>query len=120
WNGRILQVDGRPLVPLRPPAGAGAATFDQGEVIEHLMRGELPAARQVCDAVAHASAALAWDFNLAAGETSETIVVIPFHPESSLPPSLYPEAASLRVKERLAATARAWEESLGRVEIRGP
>jgi hypothetical protein len=110
WDGRMVQVDGRTVVPLKPPAGFGAATFDQGEAVDHLLVGKLPPSSHVSDPVAHASAALAWDFDLAPGEAGETNLAIPFHPESPIPP----------IETALAETVRAWEEKLGRVEIHGP
>ncbi len=61
------------------------------------------------DPVGRASAALAWDFDLAPGETAETSIAIPFHPVQS---------SAAPFDEALAATAREWEEKLGRVEIR--
>jgi hypothetical protein len=110
WDGRQVQVDGRTIIPLQPPAGFGAATFDQGEAVESLLTGKLPPAQRVSDPIAHASAALAWDFDLASGETGETGIAIPFHPKAPIPP----------VETAFADTVRSWEEKLGRVEIRGP
>ncbi len=110
WDGRAVSIDGRTLVPLQPPAAFGAATFDQGEIVEHLLRGALPADQSVSDPQAHASAALAWDFDLAPGEVKETSLAIPFHPEAPIQP----------IDQALAETVRSWEEKLGRVEIRLP
>jgi hypothetical protein len=110
WDGRAVQVDGRTVIPLQPPAGFGAATFDQGEAVEHLLVGKLPPAASVSDPIAHASAALAWDFDLAPGEVGETDLAIPFHPDAPIPP----------LDTAFTETIRAWEEKLGRVEIRGP
>jgi hypothetical protein len=110
WDGRVVQVDGRTVVPLQPPAGFGAATFDQGEAVEHLLAGKLPPAPGVSDPIAHASAALAWDFDLAPGEVGETDLAIPFHPDAPIQP----------IETAFAETVRSWEEKLGRVEIHGP
>jgi hypothetical protein len=110
WDGKVLRVDGRSVVPLQAPAGFGAAAFDQGEAVESLLRGELPPEARVSDPEAHASAALAWDFDLAPGEVGEADLAIPFHPEAPIPP----------IETALAETIKSWEEKLGRVEIRGP
>lgn len=110
WDGRTVQVDGRSVIPLQPPAGFGAATFDQGEAVEHLLTGKLPPASRVSDPIAHASAALAWDFDLAPGEVGETDLAIPFHPDAPIPP----------IDKAFTETVRSWDEKLGRVEVRGP
>ena len=71
-NGRKV------VIPLDPPSGFGAAAFEQGGVMRHLARGELPPRSEVRDDFAHASGALCWDLELAPGEAREVELAVPF------------------------------------------
>jgi hypothetical protein len=112
WDGRAATVDGRTVVPAQPPAAFGATTFDAGDVTESLARGELPKRQRVADTFGHASAALAWDFRLAPGESRDVEVAIPLHEAPSPTPQSFEQV--------LAAEQARWREKLNRVEIRLP
>jgi hypothetical protein len=106
WDGNAVTVDAKKVVPLTAPTGFGAATFDQGEISEHLVRGRLPERAQVADSLGWASAALAWDLRLGPGESKEIAVAVPLHDDFS--------------GDDLDQVARGWKEELDRVEIRLP
>ncbi|HSQ73963.1 MAG TPA: discoidin domain-containing protein, partial [Bacteroidota bacterium] len=76
-NGVVI-VDGTPVIPFEAPSGFGALEFDQGDITGFLARGELPPVQHVKDHAGHASAALAYDFNLGRGQTKEISLAIPF------------------------------------------
>jgi hypothetical protein len=106
WDGREVSVDGKRVVPSPLPSAFGAATFDQGEIQEHLAMGRLPERTRVSDPLGWASAALAWNLRLDPGESQEIALAIPFQ--------------DTLVEGDVEAAARAWKEELGRVEIRLP
>lgn len=106
WDGREVRIDKRRVIPSPAPSSFGAATFDQGEIVEHLAEGRLPERTHVSDPLGWASAALAWDLRLAPGESKEISVAIPFQ---EAPPA-----------GDLEQAARAWKGDLDRVEIRLP
>ncbi len=111
-------VDGRKLVvPLDPPEGFGAAAFEQGGALRHLVRGELPPRAAVRDAFGFASGALRWSLAIPAGEARQVDVAVPFGEHRT------DESGALGLRgsggaATLEATARSWERTLGRVRIR--
>jgi hypothetical protein len=123
WDGRSAVVDGRPIVPLEPPSGFGAAPFDEGDVTDRLVRGELPGQTRIEDPFGHASAAFAWDLRLAPGEQRDVRLMFPMHaPSPTLPRADARERApaTQNFEEVLGAERRRWREKLDRVEIRLP
>lgn len=117
----VVRVNDRTVVPLDRPAGFGATPFESGEITEHLQLGRLPADQSVEDASGSASAALAYDFDLAAGAAQEFHLVVPFHgwtgsPKANLP---HDEAAAC-VAEAHTATRRMWESMLDRFQVKLP
>jgi hypothetical protein len=86
-----LRVDGeRRLWTGRPADGCGAIAFDEGRLTEALAAGALPAAGEVTDPVEAASAALAWELDVAPGASSEVVVAAPLSPEARSTPPLSP------------------------------
>jgi hypothetical protein len=122
--GERIVIDGRPVILRTTSDAYGAVTFDQGEVAEWLLRGEIPPAERVDDPFGHASAALAWDLELAPGDSADVYLEAPFHvgppatagfdsaatPGGSAQPSAGFDAA-------LAETADRWRERLTRVGL---
>ncbi|HEV2843569.1 MAG TPA: discoidin domain-containing protein, partial [Thermoanaerobaculia bacterium] len=106
WDGRAVSVDGRTVIPREAPSGFGAATFDEGDITDRLVRGELPTKNKVNDTFGHASAALAWDLRLAPGEQRDIHVTIPLH--------------TAMTEGDLATVEREWREKLDRVGFRLP
>jgi F5/8 type C domain-containing protein len=120
-DGVVVANGTRVVVPLTPADRFGAATFDQGEVIEHLRVGRLPVRATVSDPTGRASGALAYELDLAPGATRDIYLAIPFDTTRS------PAAAALRWKEsavtpasRLDAARGRWKELLDRVTIQVP
>jgi len=118
WRSGAAWVNGRKcVIPLTPPDGFGAAAFEQGGVLRHLVRGELPPHTRVNDAFGFASGALGWDLELAPGTGADVELAVPFGEQPA-------DAADVGELRRLAgaatleATARSWEQKLGRVRIR--
>ncbi|HWN42441.1 MAG TPA: discoidin domain-containing protein [Thermoanaerobaculia bacterium] len=99
-----LTIDGKKVSTSVPPSAFGAATFDQGSIVEHLRN--LPKRTRVSDPFGYASAALAWDLAVPGGESREVEVAIPLH--ETMAPGTLDDAV------------RAWKSELDRVEIRLP
>ncbi|HVG43401.1 MAG TPA: discoidin domain-containing protein, partial [Longimicrobium sp.] len=118
YDGRIVTVDGHRVVPVTPPAGFGAATFDQGSVVDALRRGTLPASHAVHDPFGAASAALAYPLTLAAGGRRDVWIAVPMEPRAAAPrPNQAEVAAWMTGEGELAWTARVWETKLNRVSV---
>jgi hypothetical protein len=121
YDGRTVTVDGRSVVPLTAPTEFGAATFDQGNVVDALRRGTLPASRVVHDPFGVASAALSYPLNLAAAGARDVWIAVPMEPGAPTPAANQsPEAAHSLGEAKLAEMARAWETRLNRVRIELP
>ena len=74
-----VRIDGeRALVALSAAAAFGAATFDQGSVVDTLRVGDVPARAAVDDAFGYASGALRFDLDLEPGATREVYLAAPF------------------------------------------
>ena len=119
-NGTV-QVNGEPgVVSLTPPAGFGALTFDQGNVVEYLRAGRLPAAPNVRDAFGHASGALAYSAEVDSATSAVVEVALPLHPAS------VPQAERERVlgsrapRDRAADARRIWRDAIERTTIELP
>jgi hypothetical protein len=117
----VVRVNDRTVIPLDRPAGFGATPFEAGEITEHLQRGLLPTEESVEDASGSASAALAYDFDLAAGAAQEFRIAVPFHGWTGSPrPNLPRDEAAAYVVAAHAATRRTWESMLDRFQVRLP
>ena len=79
WDGDAVWVDGeRAVIPLTAPSGFGATPFARGAITTYLARGALPASRAVAHPFGYASAALAFDLDLAPGATRDVYLAVPF------------------------------------------
>ncbi|HSJ06734.1 MAG TPA: discoidin domain-containing protein [Longimicrobiales bacterium] len=119
YDGAAVRVDDRVVVPVTRPAGFGAARYDEGGVIRWLARGTLPTAHAVTDAFGHASAALEYAFDLAAGEARDVILAVPLTAAPLPVGANVPDAAALAAG-RLAAAEEDWRYRLDRFDIRLP
>ncbi|MEO8430008.1 MAG: discoidin domain-containing protein [Acidobacteriota bacterium] len=125
WDGRAVAAGGvRRIFPDSAPDGFGAASFDQGSVVDFLSAGRLPPPAKVEDPTGWASGALAFDFDLAAGQADEVSVELPLHAaaagSSAVAPLRSRAEAAAASSQRLAALARDWREKIDRVVLEGP
>jgi hypothetical protein len=118
-SARGLRVDGeRTVIALDAADAAGAATFDQGGIAEHLRAGDVPPRTQVEDGFGYASGALRFDLELAPRGAREVHLAIPFGTAADGAPAALP--ADTRGNALLEAALRQWRELLGRVAIELP
>ncbi len=119
--GGVVQVGDRHLIPLDHPSAFGATTFAGGEVTEHLARGVVPEPNSVEDKNGFASAALAYEFELATGASKEVRVASPFHAGGEpIPSNISAEEAAGYADEAQAATRAMWEAKLDLFQVRLP
>jgi F5/8 type C domain len=112
WEDSLLRVnDAWTVVPLTAPAAVGASTFDEGEIIESLRAGTLPARHDVRDPMEHASAAMVYPLSIPAGQSRDVYVLMPLHDHAAI---------SRPFESELAQTTKHWEASLNRVLITLP
>jgi hypothetical protein len=97
FDGKVVAVDAQRIIPNAAPSRFGAATFDQGNIVEWMRRGATPDAKQVSDPRGWASAVLAYDLR----PNQSATITIPLHSQQS---SAIPD----------------WNAKLNRVTIRVP
>jgi len=120
-DGRTVWVDqSLPVVSLTPATRAGVTTFDEGQVGEMLLGGNVPARQQVTDPIGYASGAVQYALSLPAGGTQEVLVAVPYSGSQHELAALAPDAAGAHVAAQLEATTEWWRRTLGTVELRVP
>jgi len=118
-DGSVVVNGGLRVVPLTRPSGFGAAAFEQGGALRHLVHGELPPRTEIEDAFGYASGALAWDLELAPGGADEIRVAVPFAHRPPLGAVALAEVRGAPIAT-LDDAARYWTRKLGAVGIRLP
>ncbi len=119
WKDGVAWVNGdKAVVPLGGSRSFGAATFEQGAVIEHLAAGTLPGEPAVIDEFGFASAALGFDMEIAAGADREIYVAVPFGRKATA--ESVKEIAAIPGAARFAEAVRVMKERLGGVVFRLP
>lgn len=114
-----LRVDGTAVVALTPADAAGAATFDQGGIVEHLRSGDVPQRKAVTDSFGYASGALRFDVALAASGVHEVYLAVPFGAAASATPAS--GAGELPSGDLVLEAVRAhWRAKLGQVAVQVP
>jgi hypothetical protein len=121
YDGELVEVDQRTIVPLTRPSSFGAAAFDEGDVVAGLREGSLPTSQEVEDLFSAASGLMTWSFDLQPGSSQDVVLAVPLWKRpTSLRGNLTPSEASARAEEHLTTARAGWESQLGGVEIELP
>lgn len=122
WNGQRVGVNARKTVqPWTKPTAFGAATFAQGDFVEYLAAGKLPASDSARDATKWAAGALRYDFSLAPGEQKAVVVTVPFYESAAQEVvALSEQDAKARYAETWTRVREKWTHELNRVELALP
>ena len=108
-----VRVNGRVVLPLKPAARFGAASYDGGDVTEFLSIGRVPLPKRVLDRFGHASGVLIYELDLAAGQSRDVYLLVPW---SGQAPALSPDQAG----QAMAQAAEVWRGLLHRVRVTLP
>lgn len=111
-----LVVDGRKVRAVVMPASSGAARFDEGEVVEHVARGDVPQGKTADDASGLASGAMSFPFDLKPGEKLVVPLVVGLEGDASAGKQETVEAFD----QQMAQLAEEWRGVLDRVMIELP
>jgi len=122
WEDSLLRVnDSWTVVPLTAPSSVGASTFDEGEIIESLRAGALPARHDVRDPMEHASAAMSWPLSIPAGASRDVYVLMPMHERGAVSRPFARDADARAFASRaLESVTLAWDSTLNRASITLP
>ncbi len=116
-NSTVFANQDKRLMPVQAPNGFGAATFDQGDITEYLQKGVLPPNPYAKDVLGFASAALAFDFNLAPAASQKFELIVPLHDGEQ---GSGVANGKWQVEQLFHDTKKFWEAKLDQVEIRLP
>jgi hypothetical protein len=113
-----LRVDAEQRLWTAPLAAAcGAQTFDRGRLTDALAAGRVPADRAAADPVGAASAALAWELDLAPGEAKDSVVALPLSREATAHAVSLAAGGPAAFAAAEAEARRWWRAALGPLEL---
>ncbi len=113
-EGNRIAVNEFNLVTVTDPTQFGATGVPEGDILNHLKTGEVPAKETFHDEGGNASAALEYAFDLPAQGKITHVLAIPLYPES-------PVVATLeQTAQLLQSTIRDWEQRLQRMPFQVP
>jgi hypothetical protein len=115
-DGAVLVNDATRVVPRTAPSGFGAAAFEQGGVLPHLVRGVTPPRAEVVDAFGHASGALCWDLEIPPSAAREVELAVPFVECPALGPVSTVPACETELAN-LGDVERYWAHKLGGLNV---
>ncbi|HEU4630352.1 MAG TPA: discoidin domain-containing protein [Gemmatimonadaceae bacterium] len=116
-NGGRDSTMGDVVVPVTRPAGFGAASFDAGGIMPALRADSLPPSTSASDALGRAGGALAYPLALAAHDSADVVLAVPFAHAPMPPVALAADSAARLAADRLAATRAEWVAKLDRVQL---
>jgi hypothetical protein len=104
------------VISLTLPDRFGAATFDQGTVLDYLLKGKLPPQTEISDPLGYASGVLEYSLDLPPGTSQEVYIAIPFHDPKPVEATQGNDFGHKQFEE----AKRYWKAKLDRVEIQLP
>ena len=109
-----MRIDGRRVLAVRTtPSAWGATSFDEGDIVDFLQAGRLPARARAKDPGARASGALAYELSLEPGESRDVWIAIPLDRPTMRVSGGGPHPG----EQALARTRAQWRRELDRVRI---
>jgi hypothetical protein len=120
-EGQVIRVNGEMVaMSLTPPNGFGAATFDQGNIVDYLRDGSLPSVSSVQDPFGQASGALAYTADVDSGAAVVVELALPLQ-EASISQLERERVLGARApRDRVADARRLWRDAIERVTIELP
>jgi hypothetical protein len=118
-DGVVVVNGNESVIPTRPPAGFGAAAFEQGPITDYLATGDLPGTGELIDELGYADGALRFDLTLPPHGNEEVVLVIPFErdrADGDPAEHFIPREATAVFAEAV----REWTERLGAVRFELP
>jgi hypothetical protein len=117
FRGSALTINGtRTVWAIPAPAATGAAAFDAGGISDFLLKGELPAAREIRDETGLGSGAFVWDLEIPSGGAQFVFLDVPLHPGSPVPLT----HSKKIFDDRLTRASEGWGKAVDRVRFRVP
>lgn len=113
-DNTIIKINNkRGVIALVKPDGFGSSSYREGDIIFSLIEGRLPSRQSVEDSTGHASASLAYDFQISPNKENEYLFVLPLDEDMD----------KIKIPNRweffrnYALAKREWKERLDRIKI---
>jgi hypothetical protein len=121
WKDGAVQINrDKWAVPLTKPTAFGAASFEQGSITDYLAEGKLPSQKSVRDNFGFASGAMRFDLTIAAGDTRDVCVAVPFGFKRRMSAKQLRKLATTNGAVRFQEAASVMRDRLGSVSFRVP
>ncbi len=119
FDARTVLVNGTHRIISATPADRhGAATFEEGLVVDLLREGKVPPRDRVRDPLGYASGVLGYGLTLGPHEHDDVYLAVPF--QAAAPDVTHTDSPATAFDAALDDTRRAWETVLSRVDFRVP
>lgn len=113
----VIRIDGKDaLIILSKPKNAGVIKSQDGEIIDYISKGKLPLKKTTFDAKKLATAAVCFEFNLAAGKARDIFFYMPRKYTSELQ-NIKIADASTYYNKILSETINYWDNKLSKITI---
>lgn len=115
-KNKLLVNNEKVVSPISKPNGIGAASFDDGEVINFISQDMLPGKKEVNDNTGFASAAIKYSFSLKPQEEKIFYVAVPFYTE----PKELRKAGAKFVQKKFDETKKFWNDKVTHIKFNLP
>lgn len=115
-DGKYLVVDKKVVLPQREYDSFGACTFDQGNIVDLIRKGDLPQDKAAEDENGLANGILKYSFHLNTGEKTVFFVVVPFYGNDPINQKL----SNKSVAAEFENTASFWKTKVDHIKFNLP
>ena len=115
-RNKVLVNNEKVVLPISKPDGIGAASFDDGDVINFISQDQLPPRNDVKDNTGFASAAIKYSFSLKPQEDKTYYVAVPFYNE----PKELKKANAQFVQKKFEETKKFWNDKITHIKFNLP
>ncbi len=114
-NGKII-VNDKVVVPITEFNSFYASSFDEGNIVELIVEGNLPDQKSVVDKTNLANSVIRYDYNLNPGEEKNIYLATPFYNDQKLLENLSEESFN----QRLSETINFWKNEVDHIKFNLP
>lgn len=115
-KNKLLVNNEKVVLPISKPDGIGAASFDDGDVINFISQDKLPPKKDVKDNTGFASAAIKFSFSLKPQEEKTFYVAVPFYND----PKELKKANAQLVQKKFEETKKFWNDKVTHIKFNLP
>lgn len=115
-NQKIFVNDDKVILPITVYDSFGAASSDEGNLVEQLRENNFPQNTSIIDPNELGSGVLRYDFDLKAGEEKTIYLTVPFYDEKSINENLNAEV----IDQKLDETINFWKSKVNHIKFNLP